>query len=182
MQMKRRRNETEETKVKSRKTGTRPVKRSNSLQNGVLSAETQSEESCKEKTMDLPQEEMPKEQMKTETKKKNIQKGKGHAKGQKADPRWLEMKELLSTYSEPPSPGSREDCLNDVSDPQPEDLPDNFHECYTLGELLGKGSNAKMYTGIRKSDGEQVAIKYLLKCFVDYFTLDPSSGKRRRKM
>ncbi|KAG7319636.1 hypothetical protein KOW79_016779 [Hemibagrus wyckioides] len=156
MRMKRRRNETEETKETK----------------GVLSAEIQSEESCKEETTDLPQEEMPKEQRKPETKKNNIQEEKGHAEGQqiqKADPRWLEMKELLSTYSEPSDSFSTED--HDVSDPQPEDLPDDFTERYTLGELLGSESNAKVYTGIRKSDGEQVAIKYLLKCFVDYFTL-----------
>ncbi|KAK3513495.1 hypothetical protein QTP70_015498 [Hemibagrus guttatus] len=170
MPMKRRRNETEETKVKSQKTGRCPVKRSNSLQNGVLSAETQSEESCKEKMMDLPQEEMPKEQRKRKTKKNNIQKGKGHAKGQETDTRWLEMKDLLATYSEPSGCLNTEDCLSDVPDPQYEDLPDDFTERYTIGELLGKGSNAKVYSGIRKSDGEQVAIKYLLKCFVDYFT------------
>ncbi|KAG7319640.1 hypothetical protein KOW79_016783 [Hemibagrus wyckioides] len=134
MRMKRRRNETEETK-------------------GVLSAEIQSEESCKEETTDLPQEQMPKEQRKPETKKNNI-----HS-----------MNELLSTCSEPSDSFSTED--HDVSDPQPEDLPDDFTERYTLGELLGSESNTKVYTGIRKSDGEQVAIKYLLKCFVDHFTL-----------
>ncbi|KAG7319638.1 hypothetical protein KOW79_016781 [Hemibagrus wyckioides] len=137
MRMKRRRNETEETKETK----------------GVLSAEIQSEESCKEETTDLPQEQMPKEQRKPETKKNNI-----HS-----------MNELLSTFSEPSDSFSTED--HDVSDPQPEDLPDDFTERYTLGELLGSESNAKVYTGIRKSDGEQVAIKYLLKCFVDHFTL-----------
>ncbi|KAG7319637.1 hypothetical protein KOW79_016780 [Hemibagrus wyckioides] len=137
MRMKRRRNETEETKETK----------------GVLSAEIQSEESCKEETTDLPQEQMPKEQRKPETKKNNI-----HS-----------MNELLSTCSEPSDSFSTED--HDVSDPQPEDLPDDFTERYTLGELLGSESNAKVYAGIRKSDGEQVAIKYLLKCFVDHFTL-----------
>ncbi|XP_026989489.2 serine/threonine-protein kinase DCLK3-like isoform X2 [Tachysurus fulvidraco] len=159
-------------------------RRTNSILKVPPSAETWSETSCsyslkshkvnplKKKSVDRPKKKMPQKQKNTEREQNNLQKVKEHEKGQNLETRWLEMKELLSTYSEPPtSHSSDEDDLGDLPDPRSDKLPDDFSNRYTIGELLGKGSYAKVYTGVRKTDGGQVAIKYLLKGYVDYFTL-----------
>ncbi|XP_062864982.1 serine/threonine-protein kinase pim-3-like [Trichomycterus rosablanca] len=41
--------------------------------------------------------------------------------------------------------------------------PDSFESRYTVGELLGKGGCGSVYEGVRKVDGNQVAIKYVVK-------------------
>ncbi|XP_062846220.1 uncharacterized protein LOC134326310 [Trichomycterus rosablanca] len=41
--------------------------------------------------------------------------------------------------------------------------PNSFESQYTVGELLGKGGCGSVYEGIHKVDGNQVAIKYVVK-------------------
>ncbi|XP_017350690.1 serine/threonine-protein kinase pim-1 isoform X1 [Ictalurus punctatus] len=194
------RTQTEEKNMKSQKTGTHTEKRNNSLQKaGPLSTENQSEPSCsyslrarkenplKRKRMDLLHEdsepqlkEMPEKRRRTGTEEKNVKKKKGSAKRQKTGTRPVKSNILQTgslsteTQSEPPCSSTLsyiKDLIYLPSEPQSEDMPEDFSQCYTIGKWLGRGGYASVYAAVRTSDGEKVAVKYVLKEAAEYFTL-----------
>ncbi|XP_062864478.1 serine/threonine-protein kinase pim-1-like [Trichomycterus rosablanca] len=80
------------------------------------------------------------------------------AKGQPAEgePTEREPGEGETAKGETADGGREEEKTTDTN-------PDSFESRYTVGELLGKGGCGSVYEGVRKVDGNQVAIKYVVK-------------------
>ncbi|XP_060776785.1 serine/threonine-protein kinase pim-1-like [Neoarius graeffei] len=65
-------------------------------------------------------------------------------------------------------------CLEFLTEPEAQ----RFLALYTLGNLLGRGGYGSVYEGVRKKDGQQVAIKYVPKDPSDvYITIPGESCK-----